>query len=87
MSFLNNIDATLAYNKPDIAEELSDGFFLGYFEPGTNGDAGEQNCMIVRMLRVGSITKMLFAEGINYKNCLTWANRNNYEYKYKEKQI
>jgi hypothetical protein len=37
MSFLNNIDATLAYNKPDIAEELADGFYLGYFEPGTNG--------------------------------------------------
>lgn len=87
MSFLNNIDATLAYNKPDIVEELADGFYLGYFEPGTNGDEGEQNCMIVRMLRVGSITKMLFAEGINYKNSLTWANRANYEYKFKEKQI
>lgn len=87
MSFLNNIDATLAYNKPDIAEELSDGFFLGYFEPGTNGDTGTNNCMIVRMLRIGSITKMLFAQGNNYSCSLTWAKRREYEYKYKEKQI
>lgn len=87
MSFVNNIDATLAYNKPDIVEELADGFFMGYFEPGSNGDLGTNNCMIVRMLRVGSITKMLFAEGINYKNSLTWANRANYNYKFKEKQI
>ena len=87
MSFLNNIDATLAYNKPDIAEKLDDGYYLGYFEPGTNGEYGTNNCMIVRMLQIGNITKMLFAEGINYKNSLTWSERENYEYKYKEKQI
>lgn len=86
MRFLNNIDANLSNDAPDIVEKTEWGFYLGYFERGTD-ESGEYNCMIIEMRTVGNITTKKYAKGINFACSLTWSKRAEYEYKYGERNI
>lgn len=82
--FKNNIDALMGLNTPDIVEETDWGFYLGFFRPGTDNTMTE-NCMIIEMRTVGSITTRKFAEGENTLYRLTWNNRTEYSYKFRLK--
>lgn len=81
MRFLNNIELLVSTNTPDIVEKTDFGFYLGYFEKGTDENDTE-NCMIVEMRTTEKITTRKYAEGINYDTRLTWAKRSEYEYKF-----
>lgn len=82
----NILDALAVYNAPDIAEKTDFGYYLGYFEAGTD-ETGTQNCMIIEMRQNGNITTRKFAGGINYKCCLDWSKRAEYEYKFHKNNI
>ena len=71
---------------PDIVEKTEWGFYLGYFEKGTD-ETGVFNCMIVEMRTVGMTTTKKYAKGINYNAVCTWAERANYEYKFGARNI
>lgn len=77
----STIEALLVYNAPDIAEKKDWGFYLGYFKRGTD-ETGTRNCMIIEMRTTGAVTTRKFAEGINFDTIHTWAERENYTYKY-----
>lgn len=79
--FLNNIDFLATSNAPDIAEKTDFGYYLGYFQKGTD-ESDENNCMIIEMRTVGAITTKKYAQGINYDTALTWSKRAEYKYKY-----
>ena len=83
---MNNIDAEMIYNAPDIAEETAFGYYLGYFIKGTD-DTMENNCMIIEMRKTGSVTTRKFANGENASCLYTWNERANYEYKFPKKNI
>ena len=82
----NILDALAVYDAPDIAEKTDFGYYLGYFEAGTD-ETGTQNCMIIEMRQNGNTTTRKFAKGINYKCCLDWNKRTEYEYKYHTQNI
>ena len=84
--FLNNIDALVVANTPDIAEKTDFGYYLGYFEKGTD-ETGEFNCMIIEMRTEGQTTTRKYAEGVNYDTRMTWSKRAEYTYKYGAKNI
>lgn len=86
MEVANILQALAAYSAPDIAEKTDFGYYLGYFEAGTD-ETGTQNCMIIEMRQEGNTTTRKFAKGINYKCCLDWHERKNYTYKYAERNI
>lgn len=86
MRFLNNIDLLVSTNAPDIVEKTDFGYYLGYFEKGTD-ESAERNCMIVEMRTVGNITTKKYANGVNYDTRLTWSKRTDYEYRFGEKNI
>lgn len=81
MRFLNNIELLVSTNTPDIVEKTDFGFYLGYFEKGTD-ENDTDNCMIVEMRTTDKITTRKYAEGINYDTRLTWSKRAEYEYKF-----
>lgn len=82
--FVNNVDALLSSNTPDIVEKTDFGFYLGYFKKNTD-ETDESNCIIIEMRTVGSITTRKFAEGENTLYRLTWSERSNYNYKFGKK--
>ena len=82
----NTIEALMVYNSPDVVEKTDWGFYLGYLEKGTDVN-DSHNCMIIEMRTVGSITTKKFAEGNNYNFVCTWAERQNYEYKFPTRNI
>lgn len=77
----STIEALLIYNAPDIVEKKDWGFYLGYFKRGTD-ETGTRNCMIIEMRTSGEVTTRKFAEGVNFDTIHTWAERENYTYKY-----
>lgn len=83
---INNIDALMAFNTPDIAEKTEFGYYLGYFAPKTD-ETMTDNCIIIEMRQVGDVTTRKFAQGENVLFRLTWAERRNYEYKFKLKEF
>lgn len=83
---INNIDALMAFNTPDIAEKTEFGYYLGYFEKGTD-ETMENNCIIIEMRQVENTTTRKFAQGENVLFRLTWTERRNYEYKFKLKEF
>lgn len=86
MEVANILQALAAYNAPDIAEKTDFGYYLGYFAAGTD-ETDTQNCMIIEMRQDGNTTTRKFAKGINYKCCLDWSKRANYEYMYHTQNI
>lgn len=84
--FLNDVHALIASDAPDIVEKTDFGYYLGYFEKGTD-ETGVRNCMIIEMRTEENITTRKFAKGINYDTRLTWSERADYEYKFGDKDI
>ena len=83
---LNNIDALIIYNSPDIVDKREWGFYLGYFAKGTK-ETDANNCMIVEMRTIDNITTKKYAHGENASFLYTWSERENYDYEFPLKNI
>lgn len=58
----------------DLIDEADDNtVYFGFLKPGTN------NCMIKRMLKAGTVTTVMYPDGIN-DFVYDWASRAGYNY-------
>ncbi len=81
------IDAQRNMLGGDIIEDRGAVIFIGIFKAGTD-ENGTGNCLIRKVEQVEEpdtghvVTRIMYPGGINHECGHTWAERDNYEYRY-----
>lgn len=84
--FRSPADALGRYNSPDIIEDLGNVIYQGYFQVGTD-ETEENNCLIIKIETIGTISTRKFADGVNYECSKTWNDKGTYDYLFASKNI